>query len=112
MTLESPTRPAAGRAGRIVGLVLAVGALAVLTVTWMYVAAALVTDGSLLASTWAWLTGLDTLAAIVAWVAFLPLGVFLLAWQADLAPWAMGLVMAGLVGWTLLALSALRRRSG
>jgi hypothetical protein len=89
---------------------LVIGALAVFGVLWIHVAAALLTDGGLLANTWAWLTGLDTPATIVAWVALLPLAVFLWAWQADLASWAMALVMVGLVAWTMLALSGVRRR--
>ena len=106
------TRADAGqrRVGEALRLVLVVGALAVFVVTWIHVAAAVLTDGALLASTWAWLTGLDTLAAVVAWVALLPLSVFLWAWQAELAAWAMALVVVGLVAWTMLALSGLRRR--
>jgi len=99
-----------GRASEILRLTLVFGALAVFLVLWIYVAAAALTDGTLLADTWAWLSGLDLPASVVAWVALLPLGVYLWAWQADLAAWAMALVMVGLAAWTMLALSGLRRR--
>jgi hypothetical protein len=110
MTPASPARPSGGRAAGVPGTLLAIGALGVFAVTWIFVAAAVLTDGGLLADTWAWLTGLEAPASVVAWVVLLPLAVFLWAWQADPASWAMALVMAGLVGWTLLAVGGLRRR--
>lgn len=90
-----------------VGLTLYVAAVFVLL--WVYVAAAVFTDGELLADTWAWLSGLDTIAAVVVWIAILPVAVFLWAWQAGLEPVAMGLVMLGLVAWTAMAASAVLR---
>ena len=106
----SPGRPPKGRSARVVEVVLSIGALIVFAILWFYVAAAVFTDGTLLDDTWAWLGSLDTLAAVVAWLALLPLAVFLWAWQADLQPWVMGIVMLGLVAWTLVAASGLRRR--
>lgn len=110
ITPAPPSRPAKGRGGRVVAVVLTTGALIVFAVLWFYVAAAVFTDGTLLDETWAWLSSLDALAAVVAWLALLPLAVFLWSWQADLEPWMMGLVMIGLLAWTLVALSGLRRR--
>jgi hypothetical protein len=106
----SQAGPRRGRAGEILRLALVFGALAVFLVLWIYVAVGVLTDGTLLADTWAWLSGLDLPANVVAWVVLLPLGVYLWAWQAALAPWAMALVMVGLGAWTMLALSGLRRR--
>lgn len=107
-----PSRPPArGVPGRAIEVLLTVGALVVFAVTWVYVAAAVFSDGTLLADTWAWLSGLQAIAAFVVWLALLPLVVFLWAWQAELQPWIMGLVMLGLVVWTGIALSGLRRRA-
>jgi hypothetical protein len=103
-------RPARGASGRVIEVLLTVGALVVFAFTWIYVAAAIFSDGTLLADTWAWLSGLQAIAAFLIWLALLPLVVFLWAWQADLEPWVMGLVMLGLVAWTLMALSGLWRR--
>jgi hypothetical protein len=97
------------RIGRALEVVLVVLASLVFVVLWLYVAAAVLADGTLLADTWAWLGGLDTIAAIVVWVAVLPIGVYLWAWQADLEPIWMGLVMAGMVAWTGIAWSGLAR---
>lgn len=91
-------------------MLLSAGALAVFLVTWSAVVAAILGDGAILADTWAWLSSLEAIAAFVVWLALLPLVVFLWAWQADLQPWVMALVMLGLVTWTLMALSGLRPR--
>jgi hypothetical protein len=87
-------------------------AAAVFVVLWLYVAAAAFTDGTLLADTWAWLGGLDTIAAIVVWVAILPVAVFTWAWQADLEPLWTGALMLGIVAWTAIAFSGLLRTVG
>jgi hypothetical protein len=104
-----PAAAPGARVGQVLEVVLVVLASLVFVGLWLYVAAAILADGTLLADTWAWLGGLDTIAAIVVWVAILPIGVFLWAWQADLEPIWMGLVMAGLVGWTGIAWSGLAR---
>ena len=102
------------RVGRSLDTVLPLLASIVFVVVWIYVALAFFADSTLPADTWDWLEGLDLIAAVVAWIALLPLGVFLWAWQADLEPIWFGLVMALLVGWTWLAWAstarALRRR--
>jgi hypothetical protein len=94
------------RLGRTLDVTLPFLASIVFVVLWAYVALSLFTDSSLPADTWAWLEGLDLVPAVVAWIAMLPLGVFLWASQAELEPIWFGLVMALLVGWTLLAWSS------
>ena len=89
----------------------------VLVVLWLYVVLALFTESSLPADTWDWLQGLDTVPAVVVWLAILPVGVFLWAWQAELEPIFFGLVMLALAGWTWIAWagavrSLARRRRG
>ena len=93
------------RLGRFLDTVLPILASIVFVVVWVYVALAFFTDSTLPADTWAWLEGLELVPAVVAWIALLPLGVFLWAWQADLEPIWFGLVMVLLVGWTLIAWS-------
>jgi hypothetical protein len=106
------TEASAGRGnrlGRAMEIVFPIAATAVFVVLWIYVALAAFTDSPLPADTWAWLSGLDTVVAVMVWVLILPLAAFLWAWQADLEPIWMGLVMLGLVAWTGLAVSGLRR---
>ena len=98
-----------GRLARTVEAVLTLFATVVFVVLWIYVALAALTDSTLPADTWAWLSGLGLLPAIVAWVAILPLGVFLWAAQAELDTLWMGIIMLGLVGWTWMALAGLWR---
>lgn len=91
------------RLGRFLDTVLPIFASLVFVVVWIYVALATLTDSTLPADTWSWLEGLELAPAVVAWLALLPLGVFLWAWQAELQPIWFGLVMALLAGWTWLA---------
>jgi hypothetical protein len=84
-------------------------AAAVFVVLWCYIAAATFTDGDLLTGTWAWLSGLSAVAAIVVWLAILPVAVFVWAWQVDPSPLVMGIVLLGLVAWTAVAFSGLFR---
>jgi hypothetical protein len=93
------------RFARLLDVTLPILASIVFVVVWIYVALALFTDSALPADTWTWLEGLDLVPAVVAWIALLPLGVFLWAWQADLEPIWFGLIMVALAGWTFLAWS-------
>ena len=70
------------RIGRALELLLTLLASLVFVLLWIYVAAAVLTDGMLLADTWAWLSGLEVIPAIIVWIAILPIGVFVWAWQA------------------------------
>ena len=97
------------RIGRAMEIVFPILATIVFVILWVYVVLASFTDSPLPADTWAWLSGLDTIAAVIVWIIILPLAVYLWAWQADLEPVWMGLVMLGMVAWTSLAVSGLRR---
>lgn len=94
------------RLGRTLDVTLPILASMVFVLVWVYVSLALFTESSLPHDTWAWLEGLELVPAVLAWIALLPLGVFLWAWQAELEPIWFGLVMALLVGWTFLAWSS------
>ena len=102
------------RIGWILDVTLPIYASVVFVGLWLYVVLAAFTDSSLPAQTWAWLQGLDTILAVVAWLAILPIAVFLWAWQADLEALYFALVVVALAGWTFIAwsgsLRAIRRR--
>lgn len=93
------------RLGRVLDTVLPVLASLVFVVVWLYVALAFFTDSALPQDTWDWLNGLELAPAVVAWIALLPLAVFLWTWQAELEPIWFGLIMVGLAGWTFVAWS-------
>ena len=97
------------RLGRTLDVTLPMLAAIVLMLVWVHLALALFTESSLPHDTWAWLEGLELIPAALAWLALLPLGVFLWAWQAELEPIWFSLVMALLMGWTFLAWSSSMR---
>ena len=97
------------RVSRGVELALTLLASVVFVVLWVYVVLVTFTDSTIPADTWAWLSGLDTIAAVIVWILILPVAVYLWAWQADPGPLIMGVIMVGLVGWSLIAWSGLGR---
>ena len=101
------TERPAGRVGRVVGVVVSVYAAAVFVVLWIGFAVGLATGGALLVDAWAWLSGLEPVWAVIAWIALLPIAVGLWAWNAAGSPLVIGLVLAGLIAWTALAVSGL-----
>lgn len=110
----TPARPAASptadhRAGRVLGLALGLYAGTVFVILWAGAVIGWVTGGAIFADAWAWLSSLDTIAAVLAWILFLPIAVGLWAIDADLAPLAGAAIVAGLVVWTLAAASSLVR---
>lgn len=103
------TPTASHGAGRVLGLALSVYAGAVFVVLWSGAIVGWVTGGAIFADAWAWLSSLDTIAAVLAWILFLPIAVGLWAIDADLAPLAGAAIVAGLLVWTLAAASSLVR---
>jgi len=111
----SPSPPRQRRAaGRTIEIALSIGVTVVFAVLWVGLAIGLATGGDVFADAWAWLTGLQPVAAVVVSVLILPIAVGLWAWDADLSTPVMAVVLVGLAAWTLAALSglgrALRRR--
>ena len=96
-----------GRAGRAFEVGLSLYGAVIFTVLWLGFAVGLATGGQLLVDAWAWLTGLETFWAVVAWILFLPIAVGLWAWNAAGSPIVIGAVLAGLVAWTALVVSGL-----
>lgn len=95
------------RAGRAFEVGLSLYGAVIFTVLWVGFAVGLATGGGLLVDAWAWLSGLETVWAVVAWILFLPIAVGLWAWNAAGSPIIIGAVLAGLVAWTALAVSGL-----
>jgi hypothetical protein len=110
----TPTPPASarrsrGRAGRAFEIGLSLYGIAIFTVLWVGFAVGLATGGDLLIDAWAWLTGLAPVAAVTAWILFLPIAVGLWAWNAVGSALVIGAVAVGLVAWTLVMASGAMR---
>lgn len=96
-------------AGRALEVGLSLYATMVFVVLWVGFAVGLATGGQLLVDAWAWLTGLDTVWAVVAWILFLPIAIGLWAWKEAGSAIVIGIVLVGLVAWTALAASGIAR---
>ncbi len=107
----TPARPPRGRAGRAFEIGLSLYGIAIFTVLWVGFAIGLATGGDLLVDAWAWLTGLEPIATVIAWILFLPIAVGLWAWNAVGSTLVIGAVAAGLVAWTLVIARAQCGRS-
>jgi len=81
-------------------------------VLWVGFAIALIVDQEWLDRLWLWLQDLPKVLEVIVWVVFLPITVTLWIWQS---PWStLGRVagFTGMIAWTLVALSGLRRLAG
>jgi len=110
----APAQPPRRRAGRAFEIGLSLYGIAIFTVLWVGFAVGLATGGDLLVDAWAWLTGLEPVAVLIAWILLLPIAVGLWAWNAVGSPLVIGAVAVGLVAWTLVmasgAVRTFRRR--
>jgi len=104
-----PSRSTRHPLGRAVDIAISVYGAAVFTVLWVGLAVAVVSGGGILTDVWAWLMSLAPIPAVLAWIAILPIAVAAWAIDAGLEPWAMGVILLGLVGWTLVAVLGLVR---
>jgi hypothetical protein len=98
-----------GRAGRAFEIGLSIYGIAIFTVLWVGFSVGLTTGGDLLIDAWAWLTGLAPVAAVIAWVLFLPIAVGLWAWNAVGSALVIGAVAVGLVAWTFVMAAGAKR---
>lgn len=105
----TPARPLHHPVRRALETVIGLYGAAIFTVLWVGFAVGLTTDGAILADAWASLIGLEPVAAVVAWILLLPIAIGLWAWNAVGSPLVTGAVAAGLVAWTLAAVSGLMR---
>ena len=89
--------------------VLSTYAILVFALLWAGFAVALVVDREWLDLLWNWVQALPAIAEIVVWVLFLPIMVGLWTWESSWPALVSLLVFAGIVGWTLLAVTSFIR---
>jgi hypothetical protein len=94
--------PGRGGAGRACDVGLSVYGAVICIALWGGLLVGVTTGGAMPTDAWAWLTGLDTVAAVVAWILLLPIAVGLWAWNEAGSVLVQGVVLVGLLAWTLL----------
>jgi hypothetical protein len=78
-------------------------------VLWVGFAIVLIVDQEWLDRLWLWLQDLPRVLEIIVWVLFLPITVTLWIWQSSWSTLGRVVGFTGMIAWTLLALSSLRR---
>ena len=89
--------------------VLSTYAIVILAILWIGFAVALGVNREWLDLLWNWLRALPTVVEIIVWVLFLPITVLLWVWESSWSTLVRLLAYAGIVGWTLMALSSFRQ---
>ncbi len=107
--LPSASRANRSPASRAVERVIALYGAAVFTILWVGFALGSMAGGAIFADAWTWLTGLETLPAVVAWILALPIAIGLWALESEVSPLVMTAVVIGLIVWTLVAASGVVR---
>ena len=89
--------------------VLGTYAIVIFAILWVGFAIALVVNREWLDLLWNWVRALPTVAEIIVWVLFLPIMVGLWIWESSWPALVRLLAFAGIVVWTLLAVSSFLR---
>jgi len=89
--------------------VLSTYAIVIFAILWVGFAIALVVNREWLDLLWNWVRVLPSVAEIIVWVFFLPIMVDLWIWESSWADLGRLLAFAGIVVWTLLAVSSFLR---
>ena len=89
--------------------VLSTYAIVIFVMLWAGFAIALVVNREWLDLLWNWVRALPSVAAIILWVLFLPIMVGLWIWESSWPALVHLLSFAGIVVWTLLAVSSFLR---
>ncbi len=89
--------------------VLSTYAIVIFAMLWVGFAIALVVNREWLDLLWNWVRALPSVAEIIVWVLFLPIMVGLWIWESSWAALGHLLAFAGIVVWTLLAVSSFLR---
>ena len=92
-----------------VSRVLSTYAIVIFAVLWVGFAIALAVNREWLDVLWNWVRALPLVAEIIVWVLFLPGMVGLWIWESSWPALVRLLAFAGIVGWTLLAVSSFLR---
>ncbi len=86
--------------------VLSTFALVIFVVLWLGFIFALIINRDWLDLLWNWMQALPLVVEIIVWVLFLPITVGLWIWESSWPVLLRLLGFAGIIGWTLLALSS------
>jgi len=89
--------------------VLSTYAVLIFAILWLGFVIALVVNPEWLDMIWNWVRALPTVIEIIVWVIFLPIMVGLWVWESSWSVVEKLLALAGLVGWTILAVSSFIR---
>ena len=89
--------------------VLSTYAIVIFTMLWVGFAIALVVNREWLDLLWNWVKALPSVTEIIVWVLFLPIMVGLWIWESSWPDLVRLLAFAGIVVWTLLAVSSFLR---
>ena len=89
--------------------VLSTYAIVIFAMLWVGFAIALVVNREWLDLLWNWVQALPSVAEIIVWVLFLPIMVGLWIWESPWPDLVRLLAFAGIVVWTLLAVSSFLR---
>ena len=92
-----------------VSRVLGIYAIVIFAMLWIGFAIALVVNPQWLDLLWNWVRALPIVAEIIVWVLFLPIMVALWIWESSWPAIPRLLAFAGIVAWTLLAVSGFVR---
>jgi len=84
-------------------------AIVIFVVLWVGFAVALFVNREWLDLLWNWVSALPAVMEVIVWVLFLPIMVLLWIWESSWPALMRLLGFAGLVAWTLLAVSGLAR---
>jgi len=84
-------------------------AIVIFVVLWVGFAVALLVNRGWLDLLWNWVCALPSVAEVIVWVLFLPIMVGLWIWEASWPALVRMVGFAGIVAWTLLAVSGLLR---
>jgi hypothetical protein len=92
-----------------VARVLSTYAIVIFAILWVGFAIALVVNREWLDLLWNWVRALPPVAEIAIWVVFLPIVVGLWIWESSWPAFTTLLAFAGIVAWTILAVSSFIR---
>jgi len=89
--------------------VLGTYAITIFAILWVGFTIALLVNPEWLDLLWKWVRALPSVAQIMVWVVFLPIMVGLWIWESSWPPFVRLLAFAGIVVWTVLAVSSFLR---
>ncbi len=81
-------------------------AIVIFAMLWVGFAVALVVNREWLDLVWNWVQALPIVLRVIVWVVFLPVMVGLWIWQSSWPIYGQLLGLAGIVGWTMLAVNS------